>query len=155
MPVAHATDGEKQHSSDDCDYVETNRRETAIRFVVDAFNGKVDSSCLGSKTTTSAPPSKRSAMPSVWSITTEQHSEARASRTRLPEARLTELRWAATVQELKLRDREEQRRIKEQIREEERAQREFEALDARSREGRRDAAQRRWKKCKARSKKAE
>ena len=26
-----------------CDYVEANRRETAIRFVVDAFNGKVDS----------------------------------------------------------------------------------------------------------------
>ena len=42
------------------------------------------------------------------------------------EAGLTELRWAATAQELKLRDREEQRRIKEQIREEERAQREFE-----------------------------
>ncbi len=26
-----------------CDYVEVNRRETAIRFVLDAFNGKVAS----------------------------------------------------------------------------------------------------------------
>ena len=26
-----------------CEYVEANRRETAINFVVDAFNGKVDS----------------------------------------------------------------------------------------------------------------
>jgi vacuolar-type H+-ATPase subunit H len=26
----------------ECDYVEKNRRETAIRFVIDAFNGKVD-----------------------------------------------------------------------------------------------------------------
>ncbi len=26
-----------------CDYVEKNRRETAVRFVLDAFNGKVDS----------------------------------------------------------------------------------------------------------------
>jgi uncharacterized protein DUF4041 len=25
-----------------CDYVEANRRETAIRFVIDAFNGQVD-----------------------------------------------------------------------------------------------------------------
>ncbi len=25
-----------------CDYVEANRRETAIRFVIDAFNGRVD-----------------------------------------------------------------------------------------------------------------
>lgn len=27
----------------ECDYVEANRRETAIRFVIDAFNGKADS----------------------------------------------------------------------------------------------------------------
>ena len=33
-----------------CDYVETNRRVTAIRFVVDAFNGKVDSILSRTKT---------------------------------------------------------------------------------------------------------
>jgi hypothetical protein len=42
------------------------------------------------------------------------------------EARLEELRWAVVAQELKLKEREEQRQIKERIREEERAQREFE-----------------------------
>jgi T5orf172 domain len=36
-----------------------------------------------------------------------------------------ELRWAAAVQEIKLREKEEQRQIKEQIREEDLAQREF------------------------------
>ncbi|MGI4831341.1 MAG: hypothetical protein ACRYFU_24650 [Janthinobacterium lividum] len=41
------------------------------------------------------------------------------------ESRLMELRWAVAVQEIKLREKEEQRQIKEQIREEERAQREF------------------------------
>jgi hypothetical protein len=39
---------------------------------------------------------------------------------------LEELRWAAVAQELKLQEREEQRRIKEQIREEEKARREYE-----------------------------
>ena len=42
------------------------------------------------------------------------------------EARLEELRWAVVAQELKLKEREQQRLIKERIREEERAQREFE-----------------------------
>jgi hypothetical protein len=41
-------------------------------------------------------------------------------------ARLDELRWAAAVQELREREREEQRRIKEQIREEEKARKEYE-----------------------------
>ena len=39
---------------------------------------------------------------------------------------LDELKWGATVNELKLQEREEQRRIKEQIREEEKARREYE-----------------------------
>lgn len=33
----------KTDKAADCDYVERNRRETAIRFVIDAYNGKVDS----------------------------------------------------------------------------------------------------------------
>jgi hypothetical protein len=41
-------------------------------------------------------------------------------------ARLDELRWAASVQALRERDREEQRRMREKIREEEIAQREIE-----------------------------
>jgi hypothetical protein len=40
--------------------------------------------------------------------------------------RLAELKWAATAQQLKMDEREEQRRIKEQIREEEKARKEYE-----------------------------
>jgi len=42
------------------------------------------------------------------------------------QTRLEELKWAATVMEIKHEEREEQRRIKEQIREEEKARRDFE-----------------------------
>lgn len=42
------------------------------------------------------------------------------------DARLAELKWAVVAQELRLKEREEQRRIKEQIREEEKARREYE-----------------------------
>lgn len=42
------------------------------------------------------------------------------------QARLEELRWATVAYELKLKEREEQRLIKEQIREEEKARRDFE-----------------------------
>ena len=42
------------------------------------------------------------------------------------EARLAELKWAVAAQELRLREREEQRRIQEQIREEEKARRDAE-----------------------------
>ena len=41
------------------------------------------------------------------------------------EARVEELRWAVVVHELRERERDEQRRIKEQIREEEKARREY------------------------------
>ena len=41
-------------------------------------------------------------------------------------ARLDELKWAAIVEVLRLQERDEQRRIKEQIREEEKARREYE-----------------------------
>lgn len=109
-----------------CDYVEEIRRETATRFVVDAFNGKVDSIL------------SRSKHDNVGTLTQEirdaftlvNHNGAAFRNARVLdtylEARLTELRWAATAQELNLRDREEQRLIKEKIREEEKAQREFE-----------------------------
>jgi hypothetical protein len=42
------------------------------------------------------------------------------------DARLAELRWAVVAQELKLKEREEQRQIQERIREEEKARREYE-----------------------------
>lgn len=109
-----------------CDYVETERREAAIRFVIDAFNGKVDS-ILG-----------RVKSDNVGKLAEEirgafhlvNHGgvpfrNARLNDTYL-DARLNELTWAATAKALQDRDREEQRKLREQIREEERARKEFE-----------------------------
>ena len=116
----------KNNTAATCDYVEANRRETAIRFVVDAFNGKVDS--ILSLVKDDNVGTLQQEIRDAFSLVNHNGAAFRNARIQNAylEARLTELRWAATVQELKLRDREEQRRIKEQIREEERAQREFE-----------------------------
>lgn len=109
-----------------CDYVEQNRRETAIRFVIDAFNGKVDSilSRVKSDNAGTLAQEIRDAS-TVVNYNGKAFREARVTEGYL-DARLEELKWAAIVQELKLQEREEQRRMKEQIREEQKAQREFE-----------------------------
>jgi hypothetical protein len=114
-----------------CDYAEANRRETAIRFVIDAFNGRVDAIL------------SRSRHDNYGTLTQEvrdafamvnHNGEAFRNARVLPsylDARLAELKWAVVVHELRLKEREEQRRIKEQMREEERARREYErAIDA-------------------------
>jgi hypothetical protein len=109
-----------------CDYAETNRRATAIRFVIDAFNGRVDAIL------------SRSRHDNYGTLTQEvrdafamvnHNGEAFRNARILPsylDARLAELKWAVVVHELRLKEREEQRRIKEQMREEEKARREYE-----------------------------
>ncbi len=116
----------KGHTAATCDYVEANRKETAIRFVTDAFNGKVDS--ILSRTKNDNVGKLEQEIRDAFNLVNYNGAAFRSARILegYLDARLTELRWAATVQEIKLRDREEQRRIKDQIREEERAQREFE-----------------------------
>jgi hypothetical protein len=116
----------KGHTAATCDYVEANRKETAIRFVTDAFNGKVDS--ILSRTKNDNVGKLEQEIRDAFNLVNFNGAAFRSARILegYLDARLTELRWAATVQEIKLRDREEQRRIKDQIREEERAQREFE-----------------------------
>ncbi len=108
-----------------CDYVERNRRETAIRFVVDAFNGKVDSTLSKVKDDNAGTLEK--AIRDAFTLVNFNGAAFRNARIQESylESRLMELRWAVAVQEIKLREKEEQRQIKEQIREEERAQREF------------------------------
>lgn len=116
----------KGNTAATCDYVENHRRETAIRFVVDAFNGKVDS--ILSRVKDNNVGTLGQEIRDAFNLVNHNGAAFRSARILdvYLEARLTELRWAVTVQEIKLRDREEQRRIKDQIREEERAQREFE-----------------------------
>ncbi len=109
-----------------CDYVEANRKETAIRFVIDAFNGRVDA--ILSRTKHDNYGTLEQEIRDAFSLVNLNGQAFRDARI-LPaylDARLVELKWAVVVQELRLKEREEQRRIKEQMREEEKARREYE-----------------------------
>ena len=109
-----------------CDYVETNRRETAVRFVTDAFNGKTDS--ILSRTKADNFGTLQQQIRDAFNLVNLNGAAFRHARITQDylDARLDELRWAVVAHELREREREEQRRIKEQMREEERARREFE-----------------------------
>jgi hypothetical protein len=109
-----------------CEYVEANRRETATNFVVDAFNGKVDSILSRVKHDNAGKLEQevRDAFTLV-NYNGKAFRDARITEQYLT-ARLAELRWAAVVQQLALQDREEQRHAKEQAREEARAVKERE-----------------------------
>ncbi|USW93301.1 DUF4041 domain-containing protein [Pseudomonas proteolytica] len=109
-----------------CAYVEANRREIAIRFVIDAFNGKVDSILSRSKSDNHGKLEQeiRDAAALV-NLNGASFRNARISDDYL-KSRLEELRWAVTAKLLKEQEREEQRQLREQIREEEKARREFE-----------------------------
>jgi len=110
----------------DCDYVESYRRSTAIHFVLDAFNGKVDT--VLSKVRHNNFGKLEREIKDAFNLV-NGHGRAFRNACILPdflEARLAELKWAVAVNELKLQEREEQRRIKAAIREEQKAVREFE-----------------------------
>lgn len=109
-----------------CDYVEANRRDTAVRFVVDAFNGKVDSILSRSKSDNHGKLEQeiRDAAALV-NLNGASFRNARITEEYM-NSRLEELRWAVTAKLLKDQEREEQRQLREQILEEEKARREFE-----------------------------
>jgi len=109
-----------------CEYVEANRRETAINFVVDAFNGKVDSILSRAKQENSGKLDQqiRDAFTLV-NFNGKAFRDARIKEEYLT-ARLDELKWAVVSQQLALQEREEQRDAKEQVREEARAAKEQE-----------------------------
>jgi hypothetical protein len=116
----------KERTAATTDYVEANRRETAVDFVVDAFNGKVDTILASAKRDNYGTLEQkiRDACALV-----DHNGEAFRNARVLPEyldARLKELKWAVAVHELREKDKEEQRQLREQIREEEKAQREYE-----------------------------
>lgn len=109
-----------------CDYVENNRKETAIKFVLDAFNGKVDS--ILSKVKKDNYGTLKQKIQDSYQLV---NNNGKAFRNAIinPEyltSRLDELQWAVIAQELKWEEQEEQRRIREQMREEEKARREYE-----------------------------
>lgn len=109
-----------------CNYVEPDRRDRANRFVVDAFNGRVDAILTRTKHDNYG--TLEQEIRDAFSLVNLNGLAFRDARI-LPaylNARLAELKWAVIVQELGLKEREEQRRIQEQIREEEKARREYE-----------------------------
>lgn len=109
-----------------CEYAEPVRRATAIRFVCDAFNGKVDSILTRSKADNFGKLEQeiRDAY-AVVNLNGAAFRNARITEEFL-QARLDELRWAATAHAIKDKEREEQRALRDQMREEEKARREFE-----------------------------
>lgn len=109
-----------------CDYAVEGRRRTAINFVVDAFNGKVDS--ILSKTKKDSYGKLEREIIDAFNLVNmngEAFRNARISENYL-KARLEELKWAVVCHVLKVQQQEEQRRIREQMREEEKARREYE-----------------------------
>lgn len=109
-----------------CDYAEANRRETAIRFVTDAFNGKVDSILSRSKSDNHGKLEQE--ILDAAAVVTQLGAPFRNARVNdeYLRARLEELRWGVTAKLLKDQEREEQRQMREQMREEEKARREYE-----------------------------
>ncbi len=109
-----------------CDYVEANRREIAIRFVIDAFNGRVDAILSRAKHDNYG--TLEQEIRDAFSLVNFNGQAFRNARI-LPsylDARLAELKWAVVVQELARKQREEQRDLKERLRDEEKARKEYE-----------------------------
>ncbi|MDF3736690.1 DUF4041 domain-containing protein, partial [Enterobacter hormaechei] len=109
-----------------CEYVESNRRNTAIKFVLDASNGKVDSTL--SKIRHNNYGKLLQEIKDAFELVNFNGSAFRSARITdiYLQARLNELKWGVAVNEIMLEEKEEQRRIKEQLREEEKARREYE-----------------------------
>lgn len=110
----------------DSGYVEPARRTDAIRFVVDAFNGKVDT--ILADTTDDNHGTLAQKIRDAFALVNQNGVAFRTTRI-LPQyldARLEELKWAVIAQQLRQREREEQRELRERMRDEEQAQREFE-----------------------------
>ncbi|MCF0056684.1 DUF4041 domain-containing protein [Dyadobacter sp. CY356] len=116
----------KNGTSAKCDYVEHYRRSTAISFVLDAFNGKGDSILSNVKKDNYGTLEQR--IKDAYQVVNNNGKAFRNAviTEEYEKARIDELHWAVITQELKWEEQEEQRRIKEQIREEEKARRDFE-----------------------------
>jgi hypothetical protein len=116
----------KDETAATCKYAEEVRRRTAINFILDAFNGKVDSVLSDVKAENYGTLAQKinDAFQTV-NFNGKAFRDAEINKEYLA-LRLEELRLASLVQALKDKDREEQRALREQIREEEKAKKEYE-----------------------------
>lgn len=122
----HSRDMAKNGRAGDCDYKEAVRREYAIHFAVDAFNGKVDS--ILSKVKHDNYGKLRQAILDAFAVVNHNGKPFKNARITdlYLQARQEELKWAVAAMELRRIEQEEQREIREQIREEEKARRDVE-----------------------------
>lgn len=110
----------------DCDYVEENRKTTAIAFITNAFNSKAD--VYVSRLRHDNVGKLIEALKDDYVLLNNYGQAFRNARINPSylALRVEELKWATLVLEFKEREREEQREIREQIREEEKARKEYE-----------------------------
>jgi hypothetical protein len=116
----------EQKQASACNYEEADRRDRANRFVVDAFNGRVDAILSRSRHDNygTLEQEVRDAF-SLVNLNGLAFHDARILPTYL-DTRLAELKWAVVVHELAKKQREEQRYLKEKLRDEEKARKEYE-----------------------------
>jgi hypothetical protein len=109
-----------------CNYEEPDRRDRANRFVVDAFNGRVDAVLSRARHDNYGTLEQeiRDAY-SLVNLNGLAFHDARILPTYL-DVRLAELKWAVVVHELATKQREEQRYLREKLRDEEEARKEYE-----------------------------
>lgn len=110
----------------ECDYVKDGHKNLAIMFVVDAFNGKVDSILTRVRVDNFGILEQQ--IRDAFQIVNRNGQAFREARItdKYLDAMLEELRWAVAITALKEKEKAEQRAIREQIREEERARKEIE-----------------------------
>jgi F0F1-type ATP synthase membrane subunit b/b' len=109
-----------------CGYVNGWKKDHALKFVLGTFNGRVDTVLSRIKTGNQAKCIQE--IKDAYAMVNndgEVYKNARIQEEYL-DSRLDELKWAVAVQKLKEKTREEQRAIREQIREEEKARKEIE-----------------------------
>lgn len=115
----------KQGHAGDCDYVEAHRKTYAIHFAVDAFNGKVDSALAKVKHDNFG--KIKQEIIDAFALVNHNGAPFRSARINQTflDARQEELKWAVSTHELRQIELAEQREIKQQIREEEKARKEI------------------------------
>jgi septal ring factor EnvC (AmiA/AmiB activator) len=116
----------KNNEVAECDYVENYRKVTAIEFILDAFNGKVDS--IMAKVKHDNYGKLLQSLEDAYRLVNHNGKAFRNARItdRYYNVILEQLKLAVTVHELKKQDLQEQREIRDAIREEEKARRDFE-----------------------------
>ena len=117
---------EKNGTAATCNYPEGWKKDYAVNFVLSAFNGKVDSILARVKPVNQGKLIQE--IKDTFALVNHNGEVFRNARIQeeFLDARLEELKWAVAVQRLRDKEREEQRAIREQMREEEMARKEYE-----------------------------